>query len=262
MRANFIIPSTVIIKRSSILAAGLFDQNLRSCEDWDLWLRLLPEHEFVGSNKCLVRYRLHGKSLSTNLGKMHQSAQSVIQKNFGKDDGQPQQWSSEKRRAYGGLYRYQALTSIQRQDNWQAASQYLIQGINVDPTLVTDLDLFYDLALGSQPAGLRGSGQQLELSTNAEQVHNMLAGIFKTSESLRKFRNSAYGTAYYALGLVAYNLNQLRYSRKYLIKAVFYRPKLIFDLRLVGDLVKSSLNPAIIKKLKPLTGKRKKSVSL
>ena len=43
LRANFIIPSTVTFRRSVIVTAGLFDQELRSCEDWDLWLRLLPE---------------------------------------------------------------------------------------------------------------------------------------------------------------------------------------------------------------------------
>ena len=92
----------MLLRKSIVLEAGLFDQSLRSCEDWDLWLRLLPEIEIVGSPKILVRYRIHGSSLSTNVEGMHQAAQAVIQKHFGEDDSQYDLWPVEKRRAYGG----------------------------------------------------------------------------------------------------------------------------------------------------------------
>jgi hypothetical protein len=71
LRANFIIPSTVLFRRMAIVEFGSFDANLRSCEDWDLWLRLLPMEKIVGTSKCLVRYRVHGSSLSTDVEGMH-----------------------------------------------------------------------------------------------------------------------------------------------------------------------------------------------
>ena len=64
LRSNFLIPSTILLNRSVVFEVGLFDQSLRSCEDWDLWLRLLPKHKFIGTIDCLVRYRLHEFSLS------------------------------------------------------------------------------------------------------------------------------------------------------------------------------------------------------
>lgn len=37
---NFLSPSAVVVKRASLLQAGLFDTSLLCCEDHDLWIRL------------------------------------------------------------------------------------------------------------------------------------------------------------------------------------------------------------------------------
>jgi glycosyltransferase involved in cell wall biosynthesis len=255
LRANFIIPSTVVMNRSRVVEAGLFDPSFRRLQDWEFWLRLLmADHVFIGSDACLVHYRLHAGALSVDHLGGHQAALAIAEKLFGKDDGLPQTWSLDKRRAYGGVYRYHLLTFIQRQNDWQAATNSLQQALQVDPSLAMDLGLFYDLALGSQTAGYRGTGQQLELSKNADQIQRLLADVFYSSGGLRKVRRSAYGTAYFALGLVAYNTKQLHLCREYLTKAVFYRPALCFDFRLLGDLVKSNLNPVLMDKLRQLKG--------
>jgi hypothetical protein len=252
LRANFLIPSTVVLRRSVILAAGLFDQTLRSCEDWDLWLRLAPDHLFVGMSECLVRYRLHGSSLSKNLTGMHQSAQATIEKNFGTDDGQVSGWSPEKRRAYGGLYRYFALTSVQYQNNWQAAALYLRQALQVDPTLAVNVDLFYDLALGSQPPGHRGTPCQLDLENNAGHIGDMLEAVFDagSASGLGSQRRQAYGTAHLALGLAAYNTGKRALCRSFLSRALYYRPELWSDSRVAGNLVKSFVSQPVLEKAK------------
>lgn len=241
LRANYLIPSTILIRRSVIMAAGLFDQKLRSCEDWDLWLRILPGKVIVGTSERLVRYRLHGSSLSTNPTGMQQATRAVIEKHFGPDDGQYQSWSQEKRRAYGGVYRYHLLTSIQRQNDWQAGARYLRQALQVDPTLAVDLELFYDLALGTQPPGYRGTSSELPIETNANQIIRMLADVFyqPMTPELALLHYQTRGTACYALGLVAYNVGQLALSRKCLLRALRFRPDLWRDALVVGNLVKS-----------------------
>ena len=196
----------------------------------------------------------------TNLDEMHKAARATIEKNFGIENGNNKNWPIEKKRAYGGLYRYKALTLVQRQENWQAAAQQLRQGMQVDQSLAIDLDLFYDLALGSQPVGFRGTDQGLVLSKNADLIQCMLADVFTSSEGLRKVRQSAYATAYYALGLVAYNTGKPNLCRKYLLRAVSYQPALIYDFRLMGDLLKSNINPALIKRLRRLNGGGFKSI--
>ncbi|MFN8487854.1 MAG: glycosyltransferase [Caldilineaceae bacterium] len=241
VRANFLIPSTIVLRRDVIMAAGLFDQKLRSCEDWDLWLRIGAKTHFMGLEEPLVLYRLHNSSLSANVVGMQQAARAVIEKNFGLDDGQRQHWSAEKKRAYGGLYRYFALTFVQRQNQWDAAGKCLGDALQIDETIAIDLDLFYELALGAQPIGYRGTAHELPLAFNVNQVEQMLHKLFAASalSQATTLRRQTYGTAYYALGLVSYNTGHLAESRRFFSTALRYRPELGRDRRIIGHLIRS-----------------------
>lgn len=56
-----------VIARIEILKRIGFDESLRSCEDFDCWLRLTAAGHKIGYHrKILVRYRKHGGSLSAN----------------------------------------------------------------------------------------------------------------------------------------------------------------------------------------------------
>lgn len=253
LRTNFLIPSTVLLRKSIVIESGLFEQKISSihgCEDWDLWLRLLPEHSFIGTAACLVRYRLHSSALSANPLGMQQAVRAVIEKHFGSDDGQWATWSPDKRRAYGGVYRYHLLTTVQRQKDWGVSAQYLQQALEADPTLAADLDLFYDLALGSQPPGHRGTSYQLDLENNAMHILSLLETVFDSTSGLAPLRRRAYGMAYFALGLVAYNTGQRVLCRDFLLKALCYQPDLWFDSRLAGNLVKSFVSRHVLEKAK------------
>ena len=50
-----ISPSAVLIDRSLFLAVGGFDEDMRVCEDYDLWLRLATTHEVGLLEETLVR---------------------------------------------------------------------------------------------------------------------------------------------------------------------------------------------------------------
>jgi glycosyltransferase involved in cell wall biosynthesis len=254
LRNNYLIPSTILMRRSTIVDAGLFDASLRSCEDWDLWLRLLPDQLFVGIDECLVRYRIHGSSLSTNLDGMQKAASEVIHKKFGADDDSIEAWSDNKRRAFGGLYRYKSLTYIQRQENWQAAVQPLRRALRVDASLALDLNLFYDIALGSQPVGIRGTAQQLKLEQNARQIENLLQLVFEPplDINLKRVRRQTYATSHFAIGLIAYNTQLRQFCRLHFLKAFYYRPALAFDRRLFANLLKSFVPPTLMVRAKKI----------
>ena len=249
LRANFLIPSTILIRRSIVLSIGLFEQTNRmmhGCEDWDLWLRILrnnPQNTFEGVPECLVRYRLHNNSLSVNSEKMQVAVSEVIKKNYGLDDNSSQKWSKEKRRAYGGVYRYHLITSIRRPGNWQFGPLLLSKALHADPSLALDLSLFYDLALGAQPTGFRGTANQLNFMENAVNVKHLVKDLFNsTKESdIRYLKRKVFGTANFALGLVAYNTRQHSICRYYFIKALFFRPELVLESRVIINLFKSFL---------------------
>ncbi|MDJ0753650.1 MAG: glycosyltransferase [Ardenticatenaceae bacterium] len=243
IRANFLIPSTILMRRAIVLEAGLFDQQLRSCEDWDLWLRLLPEQRFIGHSAVLGRYRQHGLSLSKNLDGMHRAAQAVVEKHFGLDDGRFQQWPLEKRRAYGGLYQYQLLTHIQRNNDWERAESCLCRALQADPTLATHPGLFYDLALGNQPVGYRGTSQYLNLADNAQKIQVLLDNTFRSGRSsIQRLRPLAWGTAYFALGMVANHTGQPGLSRSFYWRALRHRPNLWRNRLVIGAFLKPLLS--------------------
>jgi glycosyltransferase involved in cell wall biosynthesis len=255
LRANFLIPSTITLRRSVIVAAGLFDETFRRLQDWELWIRLLKEgRHFVGLVEVLARYRIHPYSLSTDLTGGQRAALALAVKHFGPDDGQWRTWPHEKRRTYGGVYRYCALSSVQRQNDWQICALHLCRALQIDPTLATDLDFFYDLALGAQPVGYRGTSHRLslDLENNALRVSEMLDGIFRlpAPTELKALRRQTFGMAYYALGLVAYNTGQRTLSRRYLATALSFRPDLWRNPLVAGNLVKSLVSPSVLAMLK------------
>jgi glycosyltransferase involved in cell wall biosynthesis len=244
LRANFLIPSTIVVRCADIVASGMFDQSSRDihgCEDWDLWLKLALDHDFIGIDECLVRYRLHGSSLSANPAGMQRAARAVIEKHFGPDDGDYQNWSDEKRRAYGGAYRYCLKSSVQGQQDWSSAAEIMELALKADPTLSVDLTFFYDLALGAQTQGYRGTSFQLDLENNTAHINQLLLEVFDSpfNPKLRPLRRQTYGTAYFALGLVAYNIRQFSLARSFLFRALYFRPELWRDSRIFGNIVKS-----------------------
>jgi glycosyltransferase involved in cell wall biosynthesis len=245
LRSNFIIPSTVIMKKKAIMDMGLFDIHFRRLQDLELWIRLLKKnHKFAAlENQYLVRYRIHGKNLSVDSFGGQLAAKEVIEKHFGLDDGECENWSDQKRLAYGGLYRYMLLTNIQRLGDWDHA-ELLHKAILSDPGICSDIDFFYELALGRQPLGLRGSKQELELTKNAAEIENLLLNVLhsKPVEKLIGWTNMIHGTAYKAIGLAAYNTDQFQLCRKYLITAIKHQPALLFKEKWVlGNILKSFL---------------------
>jgi glycosyltransferase involved in cell wall biosynthesis len=66
-RNTTFMPSSVIIRRSTFLAAGGFDTQFKIIEDWDLWLRLLHAGiVFAACPEPLLLYRIHPHSASSN----------------------------------------------------------------------------------------------------------------------------------------------------------------------------------------------------
>lgn len=62
-----VTPATVMHRRDCLEAVGGFDEQLFSCEDYDLYLRLARRYKVISSEDCVCEYRRHGKNFSTNI---------------------------------------------------------------------------------------------------------------------------------------------------------------------------------------------------
>ena len=73
-------PSASLVKKEVFAKAGYFDENLSSSEDWDMWLRVSKLYEIDFVNRPLVKYRIHGYSMSKNMLTMEKTTFSVLNK--------------------------------------------------------------------------------------------------------------------------------------------------------------------------------------
>ena len=62
---NFIVNTSVVVRREVLLAMGRFDESvaMRGSEDYQMWLRIARRHRIAGVDEPLYRYRLHGTNL-------------------------------------------------------------------------------------------------------------------------------------------------------------------------------------------------------
>jgi len=58
-----------LAKREVFDVVGLFDENLKFGEDWDMWLRIAQQYEIDYVPEILVHIRRHGKSMTSNIEK-------------------------------------------------------------------------------------------------------------------------------------------------------------------------------------------------
>ncbi len=58
LQSNYIMSPTVLIKKLALVNTGLFDEELPSCQDWDMWVRIiLNGYKIAIINKPLTIYK-------------------------------------------------------------------------------------------------------------------------------------------------------------------------------------------------------------
>ena len=72
--------STVLAARGALLAAGGFDENQRSCQDWDLWIRLAERSPFDAVQEPLVKRYVHGARIDSDLPAQAQGRLRLLEK--------------------------------------------------------------------------------------------------------------------------------------------------------------------------------------
>ena len=79
-----IVMTSVTARMKVLRDAGMFDENLRSCEDFDLWLRIVKNGgRIVYHRRPLVLYRRHEGSLSSDRVWMTRHLLAVYEKSAG-----------------------------------------------------------------------------------------------------------------------------------------------------------------------------------
>ncbi|SEE13377.1 Glycosyltransferase involved in cell wall bisynthesis [Rhizobiales bacterium GAS188] len=79
MRENVIgMLATVLFRRDRLIAVGGFDEGLRLCEDYDLYLRMAQKYPVAGHKDIVAEYRWHGRNISARHDGMLSAALAVL----------------------------------------------------------------------------------------------------------------------------------------------------------------------------------------
>jgi len=78
---NHIACSSALVRRSCLEHVGGFDNTLRYCEDWDLWLRISRHYDVAVVDEPLVHRKQHHASASKHLEQMIEKHMLVFDRN-------------------------------------------------------------------------------------------------------------------------------------------------------------------------------------
>jgi hypothetical protein len=140
---------------------------------------------------------------------------------------------------YGGIYRYHAISSVQYNNDWQACARWLGRALIADPSLAQDASLYYELALGSQPLGYRGTKHSLNLRKNAGSLVEALESLFDKEQSISHLKRDVLAAVHQAIGMAAYSVGDFRSSRRYLCQAVLRQPSSLRDRGMASIFIRS-----------------------
>ncbi len=82
MRENFVGScSFPLVRRKALEDAGGFDEGMKSCQDWDMWLTIAQKHDAAFVPEPLVRYHVHtGEHITGSITRRIQGLEGICRK--------------------------------------------------------------------------------------------------------------------------------------------------------------------------------------
>lgn len=102
--------SNPLISHDALKKIGGFNESLTAAQDWDMWLRLAAEYEFVCVEKVQILYRVSTNSISSNLQRQEAVSLQVIEAAF--NHSKMQGLHHIKQASLAHLYKYLTFKSL------------------------------------------------------------------------------------------------------------------------------------------------------
>lgn len=242
----------VMIRADVVREVGMFDEALHAAEDLDLWLRVTRRYTLLGIPEPLARYRIYTGSMSSDAAKMYQNRMAVMSKHFGPEEGDPAQWSPDKRLAYSSRYRESAFAYM-AQGEKETGWALLLRAACISPSVLTEQQTYYVMACLDQPRGYRGqvAGRDMS-STGAEILRDLQVHTVAADEPLRSLYRVARGSACLALAQLADQAGDWRLARGYMWQAFLASPGSLFTKSAVRRMVKLAMGKRLSTALRSL----------
>jgi glycosyltransferase involved in cell wall biosynthesis len=134
---NPICVSGILLRRSWLDNYGLFDETLRACEDFDLWLRLLAAGcQMAWDEHFVVAYRIHAGQMTGQSARMRKAMFAMLDKFFAQPE-LPEYLSAHKESAYATAYAHAAVYAY-NSDELDGGALDLAEAIRLHPIFAYD----------------------------------------------------------------------------------------------------------------------------
>ena len=130
--------SNPLIRRQAIADIGGFDESLPAGQDWDLYLRLAINRQFILVPRKHILYRASTDSISSNLDNLEAGSLQVINQAFKQA---PESLQKLKRSSLANLYKYLVFKVLNEKpdiNNGIKALRFISQLIKHDPSLLKE----------------------------------------------------------------------------------------------------------------------------
>lgn len=80
LNSCFVGGPTPLVKKECFSQAGYFDETLKTCQDWDMWIRVAKYYDVDYVSETLAHYTLHGSQLSSGLNRRISAREMILEK--------------------------------------------------------------------------------------------------------------------------------------------------------------------------------------
>lgn len=231
---NSIHVGSVLVRREWLDKVGYFDESLRACEDWDMWLRFAQAGCLMkGLSRPVSLYRVHPSQMTRGAERMRTAMLAVLDKVFNQSN-LPEIWQARKNEAYAATYVRSAARAYHA-DLFELAKRDLSHATRLDPRLSeSNGNRLADILTGWAVAPM-----VKDPLAYLEKVYSNLPDelVFLRENRLLYLSNLALDIAYQQI-----RLKKAIKSLYFFLRAAQYQPGLLINRGLLSILVRSYLH--------------------
>ncbi len=223
---------SVLLRKDWQEKTGFFDENLRSYEDWDYWLRLsLAGCPMEVISEPVSEYRFHTAQMTRNGQQMTAATMAVLEKTFARFD-LPTEWAQMKASAYANAYLRAAAHHYLALD-FSSAREHLIKAIDLNPDLARN-------GAAALAAKIAGWSDLPKSDDPIQFIDSIYSNLPEELSDLKGNRQTAVARIAVQTAFETFQSGDFLRARKAAIKAIQNNPVYLFNRGIIAILMKST----------------------
>lgn len=213
----------LLLRRKCFTSAGFFDESLKSCEDWDMWLRIAAQnHRFLAHNHVLAQCYHYPSTMSQNASRMCDNRLTVLNKVFANPDLDEEIFPLKKRAYIIALI--QCIRRFYINNILEEGRKHFIKAIKLDPSPLTDYQTFYNFDTFFKSVWYKNIPIGLEkFEKIKKEMFSILDELYSENKlpfSIKQLKKQAYYNMNLGIALRYYEFREIKKFLSYFTNAI------------------------------------------